>query len=281
MNKKNILLSLCVVAVSSPSLVQAADTVVVSRAVSKTQTAQNAMSVVDHSDLSWGGLYFGVQVGGISGNLSLNRKAVSGEDKGSSETLPKLSGFIGGLYLGSNVELGGGFVMGVDTDVVWSNQKYKQLSDPIRVDEEVLKLHQALMSDYGHNSNSLKIGDKISYNVTRRTNWIGATRIRFGLAGERMMPYVAGGIAYTQLQVTPWFEVIPTKGEVSSIDFMNDKKTMVGYTLGAGFEFLMTDDVILRTEYRHSDFGKKNFLKDTSKISYKTHDLRIGVAYKF
>ncbi|KEG21115.1 outer membrane protein [Bartonella bacilliformis] len=276
MNKKNILLSLCVVALSLPSLVQAADTVIMSKA----QTAQKAISIVDHSDLSWGGLYFGVQVGGISGNLSYH-KAASGEDKDSSEKLPKLSGFIGGLYLGSNVELGGGFVVGVDTDMVWSHQKYKQLSDPIRVDDEVLKLHQALMSYYGHNFNSLKIGDKIAYNVTHKANWTGATRIRLAFSSDRMMPYIAGGVSYTQLQITPWFEVTPTKGEVSSIDFMNDKKTMVGYTLGAGFEFLMTDDVILRTEYRYSDFGKKNFLKDTSKISYKTSDLRIGVAYKF
>ncbi|WP_455475940.1 outer membrane protein [Bartonella sp. B17] len=58
-------------------------------------------------------------------------------------------------------------------------------------------------------------------------------------------------------------------------------KMMVGYTLGAGVDFAMADNVILRAEYRHSDFGKAKFAKNLEEVFYKTNDFRIGLAYKF
>ncbi|AQX30694.1 outer membrane protein [Bartonella schoenbuchensis] len=56
---------------------------------------------------------------------------------------------------------------------------------------------------------------------------------------------------------------------------------MVGYTLGGGVDFAMADNVILRAEYRYSDFGKQKFAKDKLELDYQTNDFRVGVAYKF
>ncbi|WP_208442595.1 outer membrane protein, partial [Bartonella raoultii] len=52
-------------------------------------------------------------------------------------------------------------------------------------------------------------------------------------------------------------------------------------TLGAGVDFAMTDNVLLRAEYRYSDYGKKKYFKDTAELQYRTNDFRVGVAYKF
>lgn len=60
----------------------------------------------------------------------------------------------------------------------------------------------------------------------------------------------------------------------------DDTKMMIGYTLSSSVDFAVADNVILRAEYRYSDFGKKKF-KDKIELKYKTNDLRIGVAYKF
>ncbi len=57
--------------------------------------------------------------------------------------------------------------------------------------------------------------------------------------------------------------------------------TMVGFTVGGGVDLAMKDNIILRAEYRYSDFGKKQFVKDTGKFSYKTNDFRVGAAFKF
>ncbi|WP_273759898.1 outer membrane beta-barrel protein [Bartonella sp. ML70XJBT.G] len=117
---------------------------------------------------------------------------------------------------------------------------------------------------------------------TLKQNWAGATRVRIGFAADRFMPYVAGGIAYTQLQDTVSVSVKRDDGTVvASKNLTDETKTMVGYTVGGGVDFAMLDNVILRAEYRYSDFGKKKFAKEKLEIKYTTNDFRVGVAYKF
>ncbi|WP_019220641.1 outer membrane protein [Bartonella senegalensis] len=117
---------------------------------------------------------------------------------------------------------------------------------------------------------------------TLKQNWAGATRVRIGFAVNRFMPYVAGGIAYTQLEDTVSISFKKDGERVGPSKTLTDeKKTMIGYTLGGGVDFAMTDNVLLRAEYRYSDFGKKKFAKEKLEINYKTNDFRVGVAYKF
>ncbi|WP_375650027.1 outer membrane protein [Bartonella sp. MU70NMGDW] len=58
-------------------------------------------------------------------------------------------------------------------------------------------------------------------------------------------------------------------------------KAMVGFTLGGGIDFAMTDHILLRAEYRYLDFGKKEFKKDYHKLGYKSNDFCVGITYKF
>ncbi|WP_375609204.1 MULTISPECIES: outer membrane beta-barrel protein [unclassified Bartonella] len=119
-------------------------------------------------------------------------------------------------------------------------------------------------------------------NHTFKQNWGGATRVRIGFAADRFMPYLAGGIAYGQFQDTVSISVKGEDGSVvSSKNLTDETKTMIGYTLGGGIDFAMLDNVIVRAEYRYSDFGKKKFAKEKLEVNYKTNDFRVGVAYKF
>ncbi|WP_371923316.1 outer membrane protein [Bartonella sp. B1098] len=119
-------------------------------------------------------------------------------------------------------------------------------------------------------------------NHTFKQNWGGATRVRIGFAADRFMPYFAGGIAYGQFQDTVSISVKGEDGSVASSRNLTDEtKTMIGYTLGGGVDFSVLDNVIVRAEYRYSDFGKKKFAKEKLEINYKTNDFRVGVAYKF
>ncbi|PIT69586.1 outer membrane protein [Bartonella tribocorum] len=119
-------------------------------------------------------------------------------------------------------------------------------------------------------------------NHTFKQNWGGATRVRVGFSADRFMPYLAGGIAYGQFQDTVSISV---KGEDGSVVFSknltDETKTMIGYTVGGGVDFAVLDNVIVRAEYRYSDFGKKKFAKEKLEVNYKTNDFRVGVAYKF
>ncbi|WP_375655330.1 outer membrane beta-barrel protein [Bartonella sp. AA83SXKL] len=119
-------------------------------------------------------------------------------------------------------------------------------------------------------------------NHTFKQNWGGATRVRIGFAADRFMPYLAGGIAYGQFQDTVSIFVKDEDGRVvSSKNLSDETKTMIGYTLGGGVDFSVLDNVIVRAEYRYSDFGKKKFAKEKLEVNYKTNDFRVGVAYKF
>ncbi|OPB35333.1 hypothetical protein Btaycd_005810, partial [Bartonella taylorii] len=88
---------------------------------------------------------------------------------------------------------------------------------------------------------SLEQGREVeSLSHTLKQNWAGATRVRIGFAADRFMPYIAGGIAYTQLQDT--LSISFKKGDgrvVSSKNLTDETKTMIGYTLGGGVDFAM------------------------------------------
>ncbi|WP_375707275.1 outer membrane beta-barrel protein [Bartonella sp. AA1HLJMS] len=117
----------------------------------------------------------------------------------------------------------------------------------------------------------------LTFNHTLKQKWTGATRVRVGFSTGRVMPYIAGGVAYGQFQDI--LSTVITGGE--PFNRTSDvTKTMIGYTLGGGVDFAMTDHLVVRAEYRYSDFGKRKF-KDEIEVKYKTNDFRAGIAYKF
>ncbi|WP_332060440.1 outer membrane protein [Bartonella sp. CB74] len=279
--------------VLSASAVQAADVVL------SHQPERVALPVSTDAaspSFSWAGFYFGGQVGGFSSKVSAftpdkeiplfpnedskNKKWVPLEKK----YVPEPSGFIGGFYAGANVDSGNGFILGVETDVLLSGRKNtKTITITSESDGS-----QIVRDESGENSGASKVSlpvvgdqreaeDRITFSHTLKQKWTGATRGRVGFSAGRIMPYVSGGIAYGQFQDTLSVSIT---GDDSFSSTLDDTKTMIGYAIGGGVDFAITDDVIVRAEYRYSDFGKKKF-GDEMEIGYKTNDFRVGVAYKF
>ncbi|MCZ2203347.1 outer membrane protein [Bartonella sp. A05] len=219
-------------------------------------------SIVEAPIFSWTGFYLGGQFGDFSSRPSLsllgdaNALALMRKN-----AVPQPSGLISGVYAGSNVDVGNGLILGIDTDINWVE----------REDTKTVFIEKI-------GDDNAQKGDVIHRNHTLKQKWTGATRMRVGFAINRMMPYVSAGIAYTRLQ-----NIISTsiKETVLPKNVVDSTKAMVGYTLAAGVDFVMTDNFIARAEYRYADFGKKKFVKNAEKLGYKTNDFRIGVAYKF
>ena len=119
--------------------------------------------------------------------------------------------------------------------------------------------------DAGLNNMKFRDGD-----LKARGGFDGSLRARLGYDMGTFMPYVTGGLAGTQLKFT---------------DGVNsDKKFRVGYTLGAGAETMLTENISARLEYRFSDFGKKNVTLGNLEgrdVKLRSHDIRIGIGYKF
>ncbi|WP_375619562.1 outer membrane protein [Bartonella sp. TS25HLJMH] len=278
MNIKS-LVTTSVIAMAAASAAQAADVVI------PRETAPAVISAAPA--YSWTGFYLGAQIGGRSMK----------SDKGSS-TLGwhdlKLSGMLGGLYTGYNVDLGNGVIFGLDTDVTFIGKKDTIDYGTWDVETAVTKTAEEINKILTEAKIPLKDGlqvkkfDKYTESVTMKEKWSGATRVRIGFATDRIMPYIAGGVAYTQMQGISAIEVKKAgdAGDdankvIASGNVHDETKTLVGFTLGAGVDFAMTDNVLLRAEYRYSDYGKKKYFKDTAELQYKTNDFRVGVAYKF
>ncbi|WP_375615143.1 MULTISPECIES: porin [unclassified Bartonella] len=281
MNIKS-LVTTSVIAMAAASAAQAADVII---------PRETAPAVIAAPSFSWTGFYIGGQIGGFSSKVELKDK-----DKDTSvfkDLSPKLSGFIGGFYAGSNFDLGNGIILGVETDMIWSGKKdvrvvSKTETPPASGTETPPASGTETPSASGteivkslsvRNTAAQGIVD-VSEGVGFKQKWAGATRVRIGFAAaDRIMPYVAGGVAYTQLEAAYGEVKVGNKTFVSGSS--DETATMVGFTIGGGLDFAVTDNVLLRAEYRYADYGKKKFFAKEKEYNFRTNDFRVGVAYKF
>lgn len=106
-----------------------------------------------------------------------------------------------------------------------------------------------------------------------KAQWMASARLRAGYALDRWLIYATGGYAYLHGKADrrdPGYE------ESHSASFN-------GWTIGAGTEYALTDNITIRGEYRFADFGSKkvaisNYVED---ISPQIHTVRVGLSYKF
>ena len=160
------------------------------------------------------------------------------------------SGFVGGVQAGYNWQFDQAIV-GIETDFQGSSLK----------------------SDFSvsDSTNGISLGTKVS--------WFGTTRLRLGYTPvDRFMVYATGGVAYGKVKTYADFG-----GNYSS-----QSDTKVGYTVGAGAEYAITNNVTLKTEYLYTDLGKLKLdaydgVRDVriGEAKSQFHTVRVGVNYKF
>lgn len=150
------------------------------------------------------------------------------------------NGFIGGIYAGYNWEFSNAYLFGVEADI-----NYTDLSSD---------------STFGNQT------------WHTRVQWEGAIRARFGVNYERVLPYIAGGVAFAGVQ-----DDLDTHTNNS----WSNTEIRTGFTIGAGVDYSLTNNLLLRAEYRYSDYGKRNIFTNTSETRLSTNSVRFGLAYKF
>ncbi len=105
--------------------------------------------------------------------------------------------------------------------------------------------------------------------VENEIDWMSTVRGKAGVTIDQFLVYGTGGAALAGVKTT-----VPTG---------SDRETKLGWTLGAGTEAMLTENVSTRVEYLYSDFGKDTAVIGNTPVStdLNTHILRGGLSYKF
>jgi outer membrane immunogenic protein len=196
---------------------------------------------------SWSGFYIGGEVGYARDTTKSQLQTPAGNVLASWND--SAGGVIGGVYSGYNWQLGG-LVLGLESDFDGSN--LNKTAGPVI---------------------GLYSGSKLA--------WQASLRTRIGIAVDRTLFYVTGGLADAGLGHTLY-------DAGHSVSFSTNR---LGFTAGGGVEHAVTDNLIGRIDYRYTDFGAGNnalnylnWIGVTGNL-YARHvteqGLRFGLAYKF
>lgn len=184
---------------------------------------------------------------GLNAGYAGGKNKFNGYDNFAVSAKDNASGFLGGIQAGYNWQFDQ-TIVGIETDFQGGN---------------------------------LKSDAELSYNgqtagAEAKINWFGTTRVRLGYTPvDRFMVYATGGVAYGKIKASAF------DGATS----FSQSDTKVGYTVGAGAEYAVTNNVTLKTEYLYTDLGKLK-LDDVNSVRFGEvkapfHTVRVGVNYKF
>ena len=205
---------------------------------------------------NWSGFYAGAQLGYSWGNDSTIEYLTGTDTLTGFAWKYRTDGVIGGGFAGYNYEMDS-IVVGAEADI------------------EATDIHGGFLDAGGLGKGTMHI------------DWQGSLRARVGLAAfDRGLLYATGGAALGDINYV-----------YTNIPLAIDEpvtKTRVGWTVGAGFEYALTDNLTLRTEYRYTDYGTFRIPSQTAfgpvvappnGLTGEQHpyssSARIGVAYKF
>ena len=222
--------------------------------------------------MTWAGLYVGLNAGYTFGsNRTVNFFDFDGPGAAGNgfaaaaaagvlpvTLAPKRDGFIGGGQIGYNWQFGS-FVTGIEADIQGTSAK---------------------------GTSSAVLGGFLS-TIDTKTDYLGTVRARLGFAvSPSFLLYATGGLAYGNTKLSygvfdPGFAAYNTVSQ-----------TKVGYTVGGGVEYALSQNWSLKGEYLYYDLGRQSatilatngagaFTTSTASQRNAGHIVRAGVNYRF
>jgi outer membrane immunogenic protein len=105
----------------------------------------------------------------------------------------------------------------------------------------------------------------------------GSVRGRAGVAFDRALIYATGGAAFADLE--------HSYSGLLATPYYGTSTGRVGWTVGGGVEYAVTNNWSIRGEYRYSDFGHSSDFVTPAAIAVNNHvtehAVRVGFSYKF
>jgi outer membrane immunogenic protein len=220
----------------------------------------------------------------------------------SKSTMPFGAGLFGGYNMQSGM-----FVYGVEADANYTMDRSRSRSNAT-LDAT------GEYSDVGlTTTDTLAATGPLTTSQVSRLKWDGSLRLRAGvLAAPSMLVYATGGLAVGRIStstgvngvVTFLSQAGATQATHTFSGTTENSKISMGWTLGAGVDYRLTDAWTLRAEYRYTDFGRKTTTASRTPVCAETqvgactnlgvpaatvstsareafHAVKVGVAYQF
>ncbi len=218
---------------------------------------------------TWAGFYIGTNAGGVwtanKGTLGTDAFDHPWNVNSNASTLSP-SGDFGGAEFGYNVQRGN-IVFGLEGDIQYANVHDRNATGAQQWD-----------------SVAAAIGES-------NLDWFGTLRARLGYSFGRTLVYATGGFAFggvrDGLQVTS----VDGKGHWSpDTEGASSSGTATGYTVGGGFEYALSPDWSVKTEYQYINLGSTTLYQTayvggddaadaTLKVNHDYHTVRMGLNY--
>jgi outer membrane immunogenic protein len=226
---------------------------------------------------NWGGCYIGLNGGGAESGSDFTTTVGPGAHLTPADAALVVEGgtssanspnFVGGGQAGCNW-VSGTLVYGLEGDV-----------DYFRSNPQIIN-GTATLSD---GVTSFTVGQSLT------TNYLATVRPRLGVAADRNLFYVTGGAAFTKASYTQtYFDALVPSGT----GVATGSKSLVGWTVGAGWEYAWADNWTFRLEYLFTNFpgttngvgaitdaaGRTNPFQGSTDLVIQT--ARAGVNFKF
>ena len=235
---------------------------------------------------NWTGFYAGLN-GGLGGGRVTPVNSVAAAEPifgyiSTDNQTHRLGGVFAGGQAGYDHQFGNQLVLGVETDLQWSN----------------IGASSGIDRMYAYNTGSPVPNsglDTASMNI--RQNWFGTTRLRLGYqVADRFLAYVTGGVAYSEFAAGnsgAGTELSPTP-HIYSLTSGAATSTRIGWAAGAGLEHALGNNLSIKAEYLYSEYSGiaapyLNVSESTPPVISGTfssgtlgiHLVRAGLNYKF
>lgn len=199
----------------------------------------------------WAGLYLGGNLGYAWGNTDVS-SSNGGFDEDSASIGHKTDGVLAGAQAGYNVQRGS-FVIGVEGEI-----GYLGASGDKKVIESPDNFGDSELSAYG------------------------ALAARLGIATDRALYYVKGGVALARAESAAG-DLIDGSADVDPVDATKLDETLAGYAVGGGVEYALSSNWSVKGEYLYMNFGDEtstNAEGDSFTHEIDLHTAKVGVNYK-
>jgi outer membrane immunogenic protein len=180
-------------------------------------------------------------------------------------------GFVGGIQAGYNWQFDENFLIGIEADI-------QGLSIDGRVSLEITDESGEL----GGGTFEADLGTSV--------DWFATLRPRIGWVNDRFVVYATGGLAWAQTTSSIYADL----SGVMEVEPFDESVTLdrFGWTIGAGIEYALTDNITLKTEYLYTDLGSEemfavDFGGDEVPYTFSAdstvafHTVRAGLNFQF